>query len=163
MSATTNNRVSIALAGALVLFSAPAPGEQPVPAGGPVAVDCSDRPGELRRRRPGRPRPAPPPCDPDGLPPAAWGDLPELALVPDRWRIVSALGYPERWWDPYSGNNVLKGDRPAFGDDWFFSLKVVSDSSFEFRKLPTPVGGSTTERPGSLDIFGSGDQRVFNQ
>lgn len=163
MSATTNNRVSIALAGALVLFSAPAPGEQPVPAGDPAVVDCSDRPGELRRRRPGRPRPAPPPCDPGGLPAAAWGDLPELALVPDRWRIVSALGYPERWWDPYSGNNVLKGDRPAFGDDWFFSLKVVSDSSFEFRKLPTPVGGSTTERPGSLDIFGSSDQQVFNQ
>ncbi|MFB3063087.1 MAG: hypothetical protein ACE1ZL_00170, partial [Gammaproteobacteria bacterium] len=83
--------------------------------------------------------------------------------MPDRWRIVSALGYSERWWDPYSGNNVLKADRPAFGDDWFFNLKVVSDSSFEFRKFPLPVGGSTTERPGSLDIFGSGDQQVFNQ
>jgi len=92
-----------------------------------------------------------------------WGDLPELAFVPDRWRIVSALGYRERWWDPYSGNNVLKGDRPAFGDDWFFSLKVVSDSTFELRNFPLPVGGSTTERPGSLDIFGSGDQQVFNQ
>ena len=163
MSVTTNNCVSIALASVLAIFAAPVAGDESDPVADSAVVECSGWTGELRRRRPGRPRPAALPCAPDGLPPVAWGDLPELAVVPDRWRIVSALGYQERWWDPYSGNNVLKGDRPAFGGDWFFNLKVVSDTTFEFRRLPTPVGGSTTERPGSLDIFGSGDQQVFNE
>ena len=94
-------------------------------------IDCSsiydDQP---RRRRPGRPKPPLWPCDDDGLAPAVWGVLPEFAAVPDRWRIVSALGYPERWWDPYNGNNVLKGDRPAFGGEWFVSFNLISDSTY---------------------------------
>ena len=127
-------------------------------------LDCSSAYGEQpRRRRPGRPKPPLWPCDDDGLAPAVWGQLPDFAAVPDRWRIVSALGYPERWWDPYNGNNVLKGDRPAFGEDWFFSFNLISDSTFEQRSLPTPVAIATSPNPGTLDVIGRPDQNAFTQ
>ncbi len=61
--------------------------------------------GEERlRRRPGRPAPDGTRCAEEGLQPAVWRPLPDLTAIPDRWRIVSSLGYPERWWDPYNGN-----------------------------------------------------------
>ena len=111
-------------------------------------IGCSSIYGEQpRRRRPGRPKPPLWPCDDEGLAPAVWGRLPELAPVPDRWRIVSALGYPEQWWDPYNGNNALKGDRPVFGEDWFVSFNLISDSTFEFRSIPTPVAIATVPGP----------------
>ncbi len=115
------------------------------------------------RRRPGRPPPVSAACGGDGLEPAIWGALPELTAVPDRWRIVSALGYPERWWDPYNGNNVLKADRPAFGKDWFFSLALISDSTFESREIPTPVAIATSPGPGAIDVIGSPEQTAFTQ
>ncbi len=83
--------------------------------------------------------------------------------VPDRWRIVSALGYPENLLDPYHGNNWLKGDRPAFGEDWFVSLTGVSDTLVEARRFPVPVGGPVTARQGSLDVFGEGAQWIATQ
>jgi len=95
--------------------------------------------------------------------PASWGELADFVAVPDRWRIVSTLGYPQRWWDPYNGNNALKADRPVFGEDWFFSLNLISDSTFEARGVPTPVGISTSADPGALDIIGAPDQSTFNQ
>jgi len=133
--------------------SAEAPGIRP---------DCVDYFDRLRRR-PGNPPRESHRCDEPGLAPAVWGELPYFAAIPDRWRIVSAIGYPERVLDPYSGNNVLKGDRPAFGKDWFFSLNVISDSTVEERSLPTPVAVATTPNPGSLDLFGDPDQTVFVQ
>jgi hypothetical protein len=98
-----------------------------------------------------------------GLAPAVWGDLPYFAAIPDRWRIVNAVGYPERLWDPYNGNNVLKGDRPAFGDDWFVAFNLISDSTFEDRSLPTPVAIATSPGPRELDVFGVSDQTAFTQ
>lgn len=89
--------------------------------------------------------------------------MPYFAAIPDRWRIVNAVGYPEKLWDPYSGNNVLKGDRPAFGDDWFFALTLISDSTFEDRDIPTPVGIATSPSPGQLDVLGTPDQTAFTQ
>ena len=83
-----------------------------------------------------------------------WRPIPEFAAIPDRWRIVSALGYLERKWDPYNGNNVLKGDRPAFGKDWFFSMGLISDSTFEGRSVPTPVATATPPSKGSIDLAG---------
>ena len=41
--------------------------------------------------------------------------------IPDRWRIVEALGYKNNIFDPYN-RNVLKADRPVFGEDWFFQI-----------------------------------------
>jgi hypothetical protein len=115
------------------------------------------------RRRPGEPRSEFDPCAAEGLRPAVWNALPEFAAVPDRWRIVSGLGYPERLWDPYNGNNVLKGDRPLFGKDWFVALNLVSDSTFEARSLPTPVAVASSPVPGALDVLGAPEQSAFTQ
>lgn len=124
--------------------------------------DCAEYMDRLRRR-PGSPAREGHACDEAGLNPAVWGTLPIFAAVPDRWRIVTAVGYPEHLWDPYSGNNVLKGDRPAFGEDWFFALNLVSDSTFENRKIPTPVAIATSDEPGALDVIGDPKQNVFTQ
>ncbi|HEX4271842.1 MAG TPA: hypothetical protein VHZ32_10665, partial [Rhizomicrobium sp.] len=83
--------------------------------------------------------------------------------VPDRWRIVDALGVGGQWWDPYN-QNVIKGDRPILGtDDWFLDLSGISDSVAELRSFPTPVSIQTTQRPGSLDVFGQADSSLYTQ
>ncbi len=82
----------------------------------------------------------------------------EQVPIPDRWRIVEALGVNERWYDPYN-QNTLKADRPIFGtQDWFFNLNVINDLSIEPRGLPIPVGLQANADPGSLDIFGNQKQ-----
>lgn len=125
--------------------------------------DCAFADDEPLRRRPGEPAATGLQCDGNGLQPAVWRPLPEFTAVPDRWRIVTALGYPERKLDPYHGNNVLKGDRPLFGEDWFFSLGVISDSSFEARSVPTPVAAASSPSPGALDVPGEPAQSAFVQ
>ncbi|WP_247715099.1 hypothetical protein [Qipengyuania mesophila] len=93
--------------------------------------------------------------------------------IPDRWRLIESLGVvKERWWDPYN-QNTYKGDRPInpekvkwlpiTGDDWFFVVNGVSDTVFEPRTFPIPVGVQTTERPGSLDVFGKDASYVLSQ
>jgi len=149
----------ICVLAAALSWSLPAAPQDTPPQG---SADC-DRNDERPRIRPGRPQPARRVCSDDGLPPANRGELPALVAVPDRWRIASALGYPERWWDPYNGNNVLKGDRPAFGDDWFFSLSVISDLTLESRSLPTPVAIPASPTPGSLDVIGGPDQLALTE
>ncbi len=73
--------------------------------------------------------------------------------------------------DPFN-HNTLKGDkplskdqRPSFlkGEDWFFILNAVSDTVVEPRSFPTPVGVQTTDRPGSLDVFGRSNSLVLAQ
>ena len=81
--------------------------------------------------------------------------------VPDRWRIVDAL-YENRWWDPYN-RNLLKGDKPIHGDDWFFNITAFSDTVFEARNVPTPVGTQSSDDPDSNDIFGGQDQFALVQ
>ncbi|MDP4597978.1 MAG: hypothetical protein NWR61_03550 [Pseudomonadales bacterium] len=121
------------------------------------------------RRRPGRPidRYELPVCDPDTTDNNAmtpWVDPLELgAPVPDRWRIVEAIGITTNLWDPYNGHNPLKGDLPVWGDDWFYSLIAISDTVLEPRRFPIPVGGATTARPGSLDTIGAGKTTVLSQ
>jgi hypothetical protein len=93
--------------------------------------------------------------------------------IPDRWRLIESLGVvKERWFDPYN-QNTLKGDRPIDraklpwlpikGDDWFFVVNAVSDTVLEPRTFPIPVGVQTTERPGSLDVFGKDASYVLSQ
>jgi len=93
--------------------------------------------------------------------------------IPDRWRLIETLGVvKERWFDPYN-QNTYKGDRPINrakvpwlpikGDDWFFAANVVSDTVFEPRTFPIPVGVQTTARPDSLDVFGKDSSYVFSQ
>jgi hypothetical protein len=85
----------------------------------------------------------------------------EFVPVPDRWRMF----YAGKWYDPYN-QNVLKGDVPVFGkagEEWFTELSIISDSLFEARRLPSPVGFASTKRPGSNNVFGDGDQWAFVQ
>ena len=110
--------------------------------------------------------------------------------VPDRWRLIQALGLvKERWFDPYR-QNTYKGDRPICiptaeeqerrahanlprcrtprflgltGEDWFVNVSAVSDTVIEPRTFPIPVGVQTTSRPGSVDVFGKNDSLVLSQ
>lgn len=132
-----------------------------------VSKECSEAPKETSRPRR---RPAYPVlvfeedyCNPDRIGPPKALLLPDLAPVPDRWRIVESLGYPENRWDPYNNNNPIKGDRPVYGDDWFYNLSVISDTIFEPRNFPVPVGNATTARPGQLDLIANGDQYLINE
>jgi len=128
---------------------------------------------DATRRRPGAERepdrPAPKQIDPNrnsDLRPIAISNpnLPHPVVpVPDRYRIVEAIGVNERWFDPYN-QNTLKGDRPILGTkDWFFSLGVISDTVYEPRRLPTPVAPATSRSAGALDVFGGRDQTIFSE
>jgi len=129
----------------------------------PAASNPSD--DEVVLRRPmGRPiEPTIPEIDPSRVAsPSPW--LPRSSLpVPDRWRLADQLGLIDpRWYDPYNPN-PLKGDRPIYGDDWFFNLGVISDTTFEARRIPTPIGAQSTLNAGADDMFGRGAQSLFNQ
>ena len=103
------------------------------------------------------------PCDPTRLRTPALEEIGQLQGLPDRWRIVEAIGLKENLLDPYHGQNRLKGDMPMFGEDWFVALIGISDTVIEPRDFPVPVGGPVTDRAGSLDTFGDGRQQVYSQ
>lgn len=94
--------------------------------------------------------------------------------IEDRWRI----GFPDwdrytldkpgeylyqhgHWWDPYN-QNMLKGDYPIVGQHTFLDLTAISDTFWEFRRLPTASGVSTAV-PGSQNFFGGGNQTFVFQ
>jgi hypothetical protein len=117
----------------------------------PPPLEGRKRPGQVEELPPAeviRPNPnavsAPPP---DAFPT-------DQVPIPDRWRLIEAVGVHSRWFDPYN-QNTIKGDRPLKGTrDWFFTLTGVSDSVVEPRSFPLPVGSQTTTRSGSNDNFG---------
>ena len=145
------------------------------------------------RRRPGVPKNLPDPVtqnNPGAVnapPPEAFPT--DEFPVPDRWRIMQSL-CPAKGGDeaiytlfgalrnnchstlnPYH-QNVLKGDKPIpadkkpgflKGDDWFFVANLISDTVIEPRSFPIPVGVQTTERPGSIDVFGRSGSEVYAQ
>ena len=93
--------------------------------------------------------------------------------IPDRWRLIQGLGLVEEdLLDPYN-QNTYKGDRPINrekvpwlpikGDDWFFVANLISDTVYEPRTFPIPVGIQTTEDPDRLDVFGNDFSNVFSQ
>jgi hypothetical protein len=88
-------------------------------------------------------------------------DYVDAVPIPDRWRIVEALGYENNVFDPYN-RNVLKADRPLY-DDWFFSFSLISDTFYEIRETPTPVSAVSSTRPGNLGIFGRNGQEQLTQ
>lgn len=138
----------------LLLLSGPGLALEPCPA---------EQAADAGRRRAGEESGpfVPTPCNPAALLPPPEGVLQDYSAYPDRWRLVDLLGYRSDLWNPYRGNNWLKGDRPAFGKDWFVSLTGISDTVIEPRRFPTPVGGPVTEDPGSLDTLGDGEQLVL--
>jgi hypothetical protein len=137
--------------------------EVPCPKAGPTGEP-------VQTNRPTNASPAAPETlTPTRMPPTYISPVPRPGLadfvdsvpLPDRWRIVDSLGYQEHWWDPYN-RNLLKADRPIFGD-WFFNVGIISDSQLQLRQVPTPVGGSSTARPNEFDVIGSDTQRAFSQ
>jgi hypothetical protein len=85
----------------------------------------------------------------------------DFVPVPDRWRMF----YAGKWYDPYN-QNVLKGDIPVAGSaghEWFTELSLISDTLFEARRIPVPVGFASTKRGNSNDVFGDGDQSALIQ
>jgi len=145
--------------------------EEPKPAETPPAAPAP---------APGTP-PGPPLVTPMDAPPGFAGpstvphvtqSTSDFLPLPDRWRV----GFPRwdrygrdfdspytvgRWWDPYR-QNVLKGDYPIYGQDIFFSITGISDTTLEARKLPTP-SGVPAAGPGANLFFGSGEQWLVNQ
>ncbi|KGB59226.1 hypothetical protein OVY29_18240 [Sphingopyxis sp. SE2] len=160
------------------------PAEELIPP--PPPVDWQDRIKDdlVTEIIEGRRRPGYRPDLPDALsqdnvgalrppPPQAFPGMEDQLPIPDRWRLIETLGVvKERWFDPYN-QNTYKGDRPIDrskvkwlpikGDDWFIVANAVSDTVFEPRTFPIPVGVQTTERPGSLDVFGKDRSFVFAQ
>ncbi len=140
----------------------------PLPDRPPQAADrCPEQTSsdEPRRRSPSvtRSRAVDAECNPLALPEPASENQPDVEGIPDRWRVVSMLGARRSLIDPYNGNNVLKGDHPLFGEDWFLNLIGISDSVVEPRRFPVPVGNTATNLPGSNDTLGDGEQVVFAQ
>ena len=110
-------------------------------------------------------------------PPQAFS--PDQVPIPDRWRLIDNVtdidGNPiikEALLDPYN-QNTYKGDRPINPDkvpwlpikenDWFFVLNAISDTVYEPRTFPIPVGIQTTEDPDRLDVFGNDFSTVLSQ
>ncbi|SCW87596.1 hypothetical protein SAMN02927924_03576 [Sphingobium faniae] len=169
----------MSLAPFLPLFALAQPGE-PVPPPPPENWrEILDADQQLidGRRRPGYEAPLPDAVTQDNKgavrapPPEAFPV--DQVPIPDRWRLIESLGVvKERWFDPYS-QNTLKGDRPIDRekvkwlpikrDDWFLVVNAVSDTVLEPRTFPIPVGVQTTERPGSLDVFGKDASTVLSQ
>lgn len=96
--------------------------------------------------------------------------------VRDRWRI----GFPEydrygdkgargrdipfrrnRWFNPYD-RNVLKGDYPIFGNDYFMILSAVSTIGVEIRRTPSGNNVSSAD-PNSNNFFGRPESLLLNQ
>ncbi|MFM7349644.1 MAG: hypothetical protein ACKO01_09160, partial [Erythrobacter sp.] len=129
------------------------------------------------RERPGYTAPLPDRIEQDNPgavrapPPEAFAT--EQFPIPDRWRLIQSLGLvKENLLDPYH-QNTLKGDRPIDrakvpwlpikGDDWFFVASAVSDTVYEPRSFPIPVGVQGTGRPDRNDVFGGSFSQVFSQ
>jgi hypothetical protein len=141
---------------------APTPKEELEPGAAARAV-APDDPVVRRRPMGDAFEPVIPIIDPTQVPPPAAILPRETVPIPDRWRLVDALGLVhQRWYDPYNPNE-LKGDRPIHGEDWFLNLSVISDTVYEARKLPTPIGAQSTVRARSDDQFGYGKSSTFNQ
>ncbi len=140
-------------AAALVLALAACLGTQ-------LAARADDPADEQQAQNEGRipgqaPAPVPPPelGNPTAVPPPQPTTSDMFIPVPDRWRILDALGRRENMFDPYNTNS-LKGDKPIFGPDWFFSLGLIDDILYEPARVPTPVSFQQAAQQGENSVFG---------
>ena len=152
--------IAVAVLGAIY---ASAVAQTPAPSEKAIEIDEA----AIERQRPqGKPlKYELPPIDPKQVSPPTPLMPRDSISVPDRWRIMDTLGFKFPWYDPYN-HNVYKGDKPyepfaKWGPDWFLALSVISDSLIEARRLPTPVGAQSSDRPGANDMFGRSRQTVF--
>ena len=125
----------------------------------------TEQPGAEGRRAPGQ---APPPSgiepivNPGGLPPPKPFETGGYVPLPDRWRILDALGRKENLFDPYN-TNTLKADKPIFGEDWFLTLDGISDTRDEPSRVPLGTLPNFTSRPDTHNTFGQYGRNLFNQ
>jgi hypothetical protein len=117
------------------------------------------------RRAPGVPPPpsgVEPIVNPAGLPPPKPFKTGGYVPLPDRWRILDALGRKENPFDPYN-TNTLKGDKPIFGEDWFLVLDGISDTRYEPARVPLGTLPNFVDRPDTHNTFGRYGRGLFNQ
>ncbi|WP_088919339.1 hypothetical protein [Granulosicoccus antarcticus] len=119
------------------------------------ALEPAENPGQPKQRAQRLRNPASP------IPRPSLSDYGASVPTPDRWRIVDDLGYTESLLDPYN-RNPLKGDKPI-GDEWFYNVAVIADTILELRDIPTPVGSSSTQNTGEIDVFGDQEQTLAVQ
>jgi len=146
------------LTGVSSAYAEGSPGAQPDSVSTEVAPESIPRDTRLRQRPGDEPRPVQYPAFIYESVPDIQSSASEFSPVFDRWRMF----YTGKWYDPYN-QNVLKADIPVFGHPdhpWFFELAMISDTLFEYRQLPIPVGGASTENPEATDTFGDGRQGV---
>jgi hypothetical protein len=111
-------------------------------------------------RQPGA-APQPPPMAPEASPGDTANPLEyQLIPVPDRNRIINALGVPDNPENPYA-QSTLKGDRPII-DDWFVEISGILDVLYEPRAVPVPVDVVATYQPESAGPFGRAGQTEFS-
>jgi hypothetical protein len=127
----------------------PAPPQQP-----PTSSTYRNLPGE------------PPPADAGGAKPLSPipTDDQVFEAVPNRWNYEFPDDYHRypnfevpyvkgHWYDPFNGNNKLKGDSPIIGNQTFLDISATSDTFADGRRLPVPSGlGSAS--PGESQFFG---------
>jgi hypothetical protein len=123
-----------------------------------AAALAQDEPAipDQERRIPDQPAPVPPPPElgnPNAIPPPQPTTSDTFIPVPDRWRLIDALGRTENMFDPYN-TNTLKGDKPVFGQDWFFSISAINDLLYEPARVPTAVAPQAGATPQSNSVFG---------
>lgn len=113
---------------------------------------------------------------PAGQTPAVKEEAPDTREVRDRWRITfpeydrygdrGARGrdIPFRrgsWYNPYD-QNVLKGDIPVIGNDYFVILSAASTTGVELRRTPSSTSVSSAN-PDSNNFLGRPESFSFNQ
>ena len=105
---------------------------------------------------------------PEQLPP----DTSTFSKEPDRWNVPmpewdrygkgGEFPYTKgHWYDPFNRSRI-KGDKPIFGQRWFFNFTGTSITGLDLRRLPVPSGVSE-ENGGGPDFFGRGEQGFASQ
>jgi hypothetical protein len=107
------------------------------------------------------------------LPSFVMGDPGPDARYLNRWRIpfpawkrytdkkLDIVYAKQRLWDPYN-RNVLKGDYPFWGREWFMNVAVSSETLTEMRRIPVPSPASASDA-GSFDFFAKGEQFTLRE
>ncbi len=107
---------------------------------------------------------APPPT----LPPPEAVDQNDLSSfltdtrvpIPDRNRIIDALGVPDNPFNPYQ-QSTIKGDRPLVGD-WFVNVSFIFDGVYEPKAVPVPVDVVETNLASNGGQFGRPSQELVS-
>src|SRR5262249_40902931 len=104
--------------------------------------------------------------------PEVFPDANVMSQAPDRWntsmpawrRYTRRGEFPyasSHWWDPFN-QNLLKGDKPIFGQATFFKFTGTSTTALDARRLFVPSGISAANSSSS-QFFGRGGQGLVQE